>query len=312
MTKIITITANTAIDLFIEVESLTVSDNTLAKSSIDFACGKGINVAKAIESMDHPVTCLGFAGDQSIAAFNALNTGLLQVELTEVAGKTRTNITLFASDDHKETHIRTTGFTVTADDCQKLIEKINAYAEPDDIVILSGSLPPGAPGNLYQTIIELCHSKTVMPFLDTSGAGLTSGIKARPYLIKPNQQELEDIIGSTLPDEQSIVDAARPIIDQGVQWVFVSRGDKGVIAVSEKIALSGYINHVPGKIVSKIGCGDAMVAGLAVATLGGLDPNGTLKLGAACGTPNLFSREPGRYDKDKLSEISNHVIIRRL
>ena len=150
---------------------------------------------------------------------------------------------------------------------------------------------------MYQTLIELCHSKAAIPFLDASGTGLISGIKAKPYLIKPNQQELEDIIGRTLPDEQSIVDAARAIIDQGVQWVYVSRGHKGAIAVSEKLAFAAYVNPMPGKIVSKIGCGDAMVAGLAVATLGGLDLNETLKSGVACGTANLFSREPGGLTK---------------
>lgn len=312
MAKIITVTANTAIDLFVEVEGLTASDNILAKSSVDFACGKGINVAKAIESLDNPVSCLGFAGHQSIAAFSALNTGLLQVDLTEVAGKTRTNITLFDSAHDKETHIRTTGFIVTDGDCQKLIEKIDASAEAGDIVVLSGSLPPGAPGNLYQTIIELCHSKAVMAFLDTSGTGLMSGIKAGPYLIKPNQQELEDITGRPLPDEQSIVEVARAIVDQGVQWVYVSRGDKGAIAVNEKLALSAYVNNVPGKIVSKIGCGDSMVAGLAAATLKELDLNNTLKLGVACGTANLFSREPGRFDKNMLAAIADHVVIRSL
>ncbi len=312
MPKIITVTANTAIDFFIEVEGLTASDNILAKNSIDFACGKGINVAKAIESLDIPVSCLGFVGHQSVAAFNALNTSLLHVDLTMVTGKTRTNITLFDSAADKETHIRTTGFTVTDVDCQKLIEKIDACTEPGDIVILSGSLPPGAPGNLYQTIIELCHCKAVIPFLDASGTGLMSGIKAKPYLIKPNQQELEDIIGRTLPNEQSIVNAARAIIDQGVQWVYVSRGGKGAIAVSECVALSAYVDNLPGNVVSKIGCGDAMVAGLAVATLKGLDLNETLKLGIACGTANLFSREPGRFDKDKLPEIADHIVIRRL
>lgn len=139
-----------------------------------------------------------------------------------------------------------------------------------------------------------------------------SGIKAKPYLIKPNQQELEDIIGKTLPNEQSIVDAARAIIDQGVQWVYVSRGDEGAIAVSEKLALSACVNHLPGKVESKIGSGDAMMAGLAVATLGGLDLNDTLKSGVACGTANLFSREPGRFDKNLLSEIADQVVIRRI
>ena len=312
MPKIITVTANTAIDHFIEVEGLTASDNILAKSSIDFACGKGINVAKAIESLANPVSCLGFAGRQSLAAFNALNTGLLQIDLTALAGKTRTNITLYDSADQKETHIRTTGFSVTDDDCQKLIEKIDLATEPGDIVILSGSLPPGAPENLYQTLIELCHGKAVMAFLDASGTALLSGIKAGPYLIKPNQQELEVIISRTLPNEQSIVNAARAIIDQGVQWVYVSRGGKGAIAVSENVAFAAYVNSMPGKIVSKIGCGDAMVAGLAVATLKGLDLNGTLKQGVACGTANLFSREPGRFDKNTLSEIADQVVISKL
>jgi 1-phosphofructokinase len=312
MAKIITVTANTAIDLFIEVESLTASDNIRAKSSTDFACGKGINVAKAIECLDNPVSCLGFAGRQSLAAFNALNTGLLRLDLTAVAGKTRTNITLYDLDGDKEIHIRTAGFTVTNDDCQQLIEKIAACAEPGDIVILSGSLPVGAPGNLYQAIIEQCHSKAVMAFLDASGTGLVLGIKAKPYLIKPNQQELEDITGRTLPDEQSIAHAARAIIAQGVQWVYVSRGDKGAIAVSESVVLSACVNSVPGIIVSKIGCGDAMVAGLAIAMLIGLDLNGTLKLGVACGTANLFSREPGRFDNNKLPEIADHVLVKKL
>ncbi len=139
-----------------------------------------------------------------------------------------------------------------------------------------------------------------------------SGIKAGPYLIKPNQQELEDIIGRTLPDEQSIVDAARAIIDQGVQWVYVSRGDKGAIVVSEKLALAAFVNNVQGQIVSKIGCGDAMVAGLAVGTLASLDLKDKLKSGVACGTANLFSREPGRFDKNKLAEIADYVLIGRL
>jgi fructose-1-phosphate kinase PfkB-like protein len=76
--------------------------------------------------------------------------------------------------------------------------------------------------------------------------------------------------------------------------------------------LQAYVNHVPGKVVSKIGCGDTMVAGLAVATLRGLELNETLKSGVACGIANLFSREPGRFDKDKLSEIADHVLIKKL
>jgi 1-phosphofructokinase family hexose kinase len=312
MTKIITVTANTAIDLFIEIENLTASDNIMAKSSVDFACGKGINVARAIESLNWPVTCLGFVGDQSLAAFKAINTGLLQVELTAVPGKTRTNITLFDSAVQKETHIRTAGFSVTDADCRRLIEQLDACAGAGDIVILSGSLPPGAPENLYQTLIELCHKKATIPFLDASGPGLKAGIKAGPYLIKPNQQELEDLVGRPLPTEQCLIDAARGLIAQGVRWVFVSWGDQGAVAVSEQLALSAIAHPLPGKIISKIGCGDAMVAGLALARLEGLDLEESLKSGVSCGTANLFSREPGKFDCERLAEIAERVTIRRL
>lgn len=309
LAKIITVTANTAIDFFIEVDGLAGRDNLQAKSSAEFACGKGINVAKAVESLKHSVICLGFAGRKSKHLFNELESDLLEADLIAVEGNTRTNITLFDSNENRETHIRTAGFTVTLDDCLTLIDTIDANITAGDIVILSGSLPPGASDNFYQTIIENCHRKSAITFLDSSGCSLIEGLKAKPYLTKPNQQELEEIIGATLPDEQSIVAAARALIDQGIEWVCVSRGHLGLIAVSKHIALSACIYQNPGDIVTKIGCGDAMIAGLAVALLNRTSLEDTIKLGVACGTANLYSIEPGRLDRDRVSDIVNHIDI---
>lgn len=309
MAKIITVTANTSIDFIIEADGLAVRDNILAKNSTEFACGKGINVAKAAESLGYPVVCLGFAGRQSINLFNELNSGLLQTDLIGVDGKTRTNITLLDSAENRETHIRTAGFAVTLDDCRKLMDKIESYAAAGDIVIFSGSLPPGAPDDLYQTLIDRCHGKSVIPFLDAGGKGLVEGLKARPYLIKPNQQELEELIGGTLPNERAIADAARSLIDQGTKWVYVSLGSQGAVAVGENIALTACVKGQFGKIATRIGCGDAMVAGLAAALLQKLGLEETIKLGVACGAVNLFSIEPGRLARDRLLELIDHVNV---
>lgn len=279
MAKIITVTANTAIDFFIEADGLAARDTIQAKSSTDFACGKGVNVAKALESLGFPSVCLGFAGRHSQQAFNELNSGLLTVDLIAVEGKTRTNITLFDAIANRETHIRTAGFTVTPDDCRKLVEKIDAYAVAGDIVILSGSLPPGAQASLYRTIIEHCHKKSVISILDAGGKALAEGLKAKPYLIKPNRQELEEWVGKPLPNEQAIVDAARALIDQGIAWVYVSLGNEGVVAVGNKTALKACINRQVDSIVTTVGCGDAMVAGLAIALLKKQSLEETIKRG---------------------------------
>lgn len=309
MAKIITVTANTAIDMFIEVGSLTASDTILAKSSAEFACGKGINVAKAVESLAYPILCLGFVGRQSIDAFDSIRSDLLQTDLTAVAGKTRTNITLVDLDNAKETHIRTAGFTVTDHDCRRLIATIETHAEPGDIVIVSGSLPPGAPDDFYRILVHACRELGIRVFLDTSGPGLSKVIEAKPDLIKPNQHEFEDLIGRSLPDPRSIVDAAHSLIESGVGEVYVSRGANGCIAVTDSIAMSAYLNDEPKGIVTKIGCGDAMVAGLAVATLQESAADETLRLAVASGAANLFSKEPGRFARDRLEEIERRVIV---
>ena len=312
MSKIITVTANTAIDYSIQVNNLALGDNIRAKSSVEFVSGKGINVAKAIESLQCPVYALGFVGRQSLNPFNELKSDLLHVDYTTVDGKTRTNITLFDSSRAQETHIRTSGFSVTEADCQKLIDRIDAHAWKGDVVVLAGSLPVGARQDLYQVIIELCHKKLAIPLLDSSGESLKQGIKARPYLIKPNQRELEEVVGKTLHDEKDIVEAARTIVAQGVSMVVVSRSEQGIIAVFDRSAQAIYVEAPFGEIASKIGCGDAMVAGLAVAKAKGYEPLAALELGVVCGTANLFSLEPGRFEREYAEKISRRVINRAL
>ncbi|MGZ8922823.1 MAG: 1-phosphofructokinase family hexose kinase [Methylosarcina sp.] len=307
MAKIITVTANTAIDIFLEIDGLAHRDNLTANAGAEFACGKGINVAKAIASSGHSVLCLGFAGSQSTHLFEALDSQQLKTDLIAVEGKTRTNITLFDTENRKETHIRTQGFTVTSADCRKLDEKLGAWAEAGDIVVFSGSLPPGSPKDFYRTLIEHCHRNKATVILDGSGQGLREGLKAKPYLIKPNLQELEEIAGTILPDKPSIVAAARTLISQGTQWVYVSCGEQGVVAVGEETAMSVRVKGGIGRVVSTVGCGDALVAGLAVALLESLDLEETIRFGIACGTANLYSREPGNLDHARLSEILNHI-----
>jgi 1-phosphofructokinase len=309
MAKIVSVTANTAIDLLIEADGLYRRDNLIAESSREFACGKGINVAKAVESLGHPVICLGFAGRQSIGPFNALNSGLLHADLIAVEGKTRTNITLSDRSAGRETHIRTPGYRVTPEDCRGLAEKIEASVQAGAIVILSGSLPAGAPDDFYRTLIGMCRRKSAVTLLDSSGLSLAEGIKAGPDLIKPNLQELEELAGTGLKTTSAVLKAARSLLGPGIGRVCVSLGDQGVLAVDAASALAGRVRPCPIEKATQIGCGDALVAGLAVGLMRRLPWNDCIRLGVACGTANLYSPEPGRFNAERAADILTEVEI---
>ncbi len=314
MPKIITVTANTAIDHVIALPPFALGDTVIAHSSRSFAAGKGINVAKALVSLNHPVIALGFVGQQSRHEFEALQSHLLKTDFTYVDSKTRSNITLTSNAAEAETHIRTTGYTVTAADCEHLFNQLKAHAEAGDSVVLSGSLPPGAPADFYKHLISICHLQGAKVILDSSGVALQDALSACPDLIKPNHNELEALMDTTLPDEPSIIAAAHRIVSQGIPCVVVSRGSKGALAVTAKQVISATLASPPPptQIISTIGCGDAMVAGLALATLQNLELTAAFKLAMTCATANLFTAEPGRLDKKGLLDAANHIMLNSL
>lgn len=312
MAKIITVTANTAIDFVVELNGLALHDNIQAISSADFVCGKGINAARAVASAGCRVVCSGFVGRQSLERFQGIQTERLRVDFTEVAGKTRTNFTLFDHVDNKETHIRTAGYTVTSDDCKSLVKTLESRMEKDDIVIFSGSLPGGAPTDWYRQLIELCHGAAVIPFLDSSGTAFSEGLKAAPYLVKPNLQELEAIAGRVLTTDNSIIDVAAQLTHLGVEAVFVSLGRRGVIALSDNCAFKAEFAGVLPNITSTIGSGDVMVAALALAKVQGLGLEATLKFAVGCATANTFTLEPGRFAHEMALKIAEQVTVTKI
>lgn len=310
--KIITVTANTAIDYVLKVNSLSLGDNVIAENTVKFASGKGINVAKAVAMLASPVWVSGFVGSKSWAFFKELNSELITADYTLVEGETRTNLTLSESDKQRETHIRGKGFSVTATDCQSLIKKLAACINTNDIVVMSGSLPEGAPPDFYQSVIEICHAKSARAFLDSSGESLKQGLKARPDLIKPNKQEFEWLVGRSLNDEKSMLAAAREIVATGVKQVLVSRAEHGALLVNDKSALAASVVCNQSEVISQVGCGDALVAGFAFATLHDYKLIEALKLAVACGAANLFSAEPGRFERRLLAPIIEKVQLRTL
>lgn len=307
MANLFTVTPHTAIDQIITLEQLHAG-NLHANTIQHYPAGKGVNVAKTITAMKACVTALGFIGQQSITSFQPLKSHLLTTDFSIVSGYTRHNITLQTTTIEQETHIRTPGFVVTTTDSHALINKINTLTKPDDIIILSGSLPQGANIQFYADIISHCRQKSARVFLDTNGPNITLSVAAQPFLIKPNLAEMESLVGHRLTSNRAIINAAQRFIDQGINVVIVSLGKKGIIAVTQTDALLAYCEKIPAqKLITTIGCGDALVGGLALAYQENKSFAEAIKLAVSCATANLFSQEPGMVSNQLVDQIKSTI-----
>ena len=168
-------------------------------------------------------------------------------------------------------------------------------------MVIAGSVPPGIPDNIYYDIVGGCQTFKVRCILDSAGQWLREGIKAKPYLIKPNVHETEEMLGIELPDEAAVIKAALELVDTGVEIVVISRGKDGLVAVNKK----GVVKAVspPVKVVSAVGAGDCAVAGLALKLAYGEPLIEACRLAAAMGAAAVLT--PG-------TELCHRADVERL
>jgi 1-phosphofructokinase family hexose kinase len=317
MPQIITVTANTAIDNVIEVEKFSKGKVIRAKQSTLYPAGKGINVARVLATLRKDVTVLGFLGRSSKHVFGTLNKSqYISIHMTDVADRIRQNTTIVDAHYGFIAHIQSSGFQVCEADLLALEERLTEFINHDDLVIFSGSLPFGIAAHAYQNFIEKCHKVSARVILDTSGDYFRHGIKARPFMVKPNIDELETWAGKQLRhSESAIIDSAREILQLGVQIVVVSRGRDGVIVVAHQdncVWKSSLSLDNSAVLASPIGSGDAFVAGFA----SGISDNGTIpesiKLGIACGAANLLVPGPGICNINDIKRLFKKVVINQM
>ncbi len=309
MPKIITVTANTAIDWILRVNRGYQNQHSHVQDSQKFAAGKGINVAKTIAALNCPVIAMGFVGQQSANIFTAIQTNKLTTAYTFVSGTSRTNITLHEAETHAETHLSTTGFKVNQAACKNLSTQLATILQKNDLVILSGSLPLGASNDFYSNLIKICQQKQALVFLDSSGTALKQAIAAKPFLIKPNKNELEQLMDTKLLNDDAIIKSATELVNQGIQWVVVSRGKQGLIAVHKQQVFILPTPKITASIISTVGCGDALIAGLALAYTQKKSAIEMLNFALACSVANLFSAEAGNIDPQQQAQIHQQISL---
>ena len=316
MSKLITITLNTAVD---EVLEVTQSQNS--KPIVDtvrrfmFPSGKGVNVARAVATLGQPVRSLGFVGEGEGDLFASLQAIGVETLLTSTYGETRVNTTVCDLGDQSTWHIRRPGFSVSDPQMQAFEDKLTKMLVPGDVVVIAGTLPPGLSAQTYSKMIRLCQESKCRVVFDSSETDLISGIEGKPDVIKPNIEELASILGRVVTSTAEIIRGACEIIQGGIKIVIVSRGSEGAVAVFDNgnRALSAEVQ--PDRTVistGAVGSGDALVGGVATALVQARDISEALRLGVACGVANMLTIGPAVFDQQDVARLAQKVVLKEI
>ena len=268
--RIATITLNAAIDQTASVPGFRAGEVNRVEWEQADAGGKGVNVASFLSDAGHPVAVTGLLGRDNAVLFDRLfaEKGIAD-RFVRLPGATRVNIKIVDRVGSAVTDINFPGLTGDDDAFAAVLAAAEALAaDGAEWVVLSGSLPAGLPATAYRVLTARLKAMGRRVALDTSGEPLAHALVAAPDLIKPNIDELTELVGEPLHDDADIVDAARRLQRGGVGLVAVSMGKRGAVFVDADQAIHAAPPAIT--VASTVGAGDAMVAGLVHGALLGL------------------------------------------
>jgi 1-phosphofructokinase len=268
--RIATVSLNPAIDQTALVPNFTAGAvNRVAREQSD-AGGKGVNVASFLAHVGFPVVVTGLLGDANLEPFVRLfaEKGIVD-RFVRVPGLTRVNVKIVDEVQDRVTDINFPGLRVANDHVAGLHAAIDALADDCEWFVLSGSVPSGVGDTVYAELVARLKRRGKTVVLDASGPPMAAAIAAAPDVIKPNIEELQELVGRRLSSHAEVVEAARALVGRGIGLVAVSMGKDGAVFVENGAAVLA----VPPKIVVKstVGAGDAMVAGIVTGTVRALD-----------------------------------------
>lgn len=225
-----------------------------------------------------------------------------------IHGETRTNLKVVDPACHTNTDINEPGAAVSEEVLKTLLEELLGKLMEGDIVVLSGSLPKGAPVDTYGTWVKACREAGTKVILDADGELLAEGLKASPYMAKPNNHELSRLLGRELGTREELAEAARKLMEEfGLQKVVVSLGGDGALYVNRDQVM--YAEGLKVPVGSTVGAGDSVVAALAVAEERGMSLEDTVRLSTATGAANVMCSGTQAAEYETIKELMPRVVF---
>ena len=305
---IFTVTLNPALDKTAQAPNFKLDAVTRITELRQDPGGKGINVSKVIKQLGGESVAWAVLGGNTGRGIKAsLEEMGISCRAFEVEGETRTNLKVVDPVDDTHTDINEPGPVVTDAMLDNMLAQLVAEISEGDIVVLAGSIARGASDDTYEKWVKACREAGAKVFLDADGDKLVAGIKGNPFLIKPNEIELGNMLGRTLDTDEKVAEAARELIAQGLDNVVVSMGGAGAMFVSADRVVKGGSVKVP--VGSTVGAGDSVVAALAFAEEKGMSLEDKVKLSMATGAANVMQSGTQAAPRDLVDSLIEKVTV---
>ncbi|HKL13046.1 MAG TPA: 1-phosphofructokinase family hexose kinase [Halanaerobiales bacterium] len=307
---ILAITMNPSLDKVYLVDDFSVDKVFRTKEYTATAGGKGLNVARVIKAMGYDITASGLLGGLNGQFINnQLQAIEINNQFVEISGETRTCLNITDNLNNTTTEVLEAGPEIKEHEINNFLNKYKQLVKKADVITASGSLPRGLTTDFYRNLIKIANKNNKKIILDTSGDYLKEAIKEKPYMIKPNEEEISYLFKDGY---KNIVDYIQPLIKlkkMGIKRPIITLGKKGALGLYDGKA----IHFQPPEVepVNVVGSGDAFVAGCAIGLLEN-DYIQTLKKGMACGIANTLYMKTGKVTKQKVEEFINKVKVKKI
>ncbi|EGP4737050.1 MULTISPECIES: 1-phosphofructokinase [Enterococcus] len=304
--SIYTCTMNLAIDLFIETEEMRPFMVNRTKEDDIQANGKGVNVSLVLKMLDFPSTALGFsAGFTGKYIEDYLQQKQIQTEFIEVPGMTRINVFTQVNQTGEEYKLVNQGPEIPQTAVHNFLNQIRAL-QAEDYLCVSGSLPRGMSPKVLVEISRICQEKRIHLIIDSSDQEVMDCLPYRPFLLKPNEEELSSWFGRKMVTDEDYFVYGQRLVELGAENVLLSLGEKGAILFTKDRVIRG--NSPKGKVVNTACAGDAMLGTFLAEYMNRRPLDETLRKSIAAGSSTAFRK--GLTDFLDVEELSKQIKIK--
>ena len=308
---ITTITLNPSVDKLYIVEDVKTNSVMRVKEVFNTAGGKGLNVSKVSVLLGEKTTATGFLGGYNGDYVRSmLESAGISTRFTQTSSETRSCINVRDLRNAKHTEYLEPGAEITQADLDRFLRVFEDILPHSEIITISGSAPKGTPSTFYADIISLCRSAHKKTIVDTSGELLVESLKAKPTLIKPNADEIEQLTCQKAASREQIISAAKKLHEDGIEYVAVSLGADGSVFVCRDGVY--FAQPPPINAVNTVGCGDSMTAGFAVSLSRGYSITEMLRFSTAAAAANALELQTGHIRTKNLEDLLPQVKVMKI
>lgn len=311
---IVTVTLNAALDRTLTVPNFQRGQRHRASQGLMLAGGKGINIARALKLLGAPVVATGLVGGRTgIRIVEELTGEAILNDFVRIDDESRTSTAVVDPTAPTYTEINEWGPAVRPEELEMLLEKLTYLAQGADAVVFAGSLPRDVDEAFYEEAIRAINRQGVTTVLDSEGQPLRLGVQSEPYLVSPNQNEAEGLVGQEFNEDEDFILGLEAIAERGARNVLITQESGCFALLRQERTAHRYRVRAPSiEPVSAVGSGDVLLAAFLAAYLKGESPENALRAAVATGTASTLEVGAGRFDQREADRLASAVEVSKL